>query len=234
MSTLTGFTLTGFILFIIWFVVFVGFCVLAFKIDRVIESKKYGLDEEKRNYLYSDIQRKMFGILSGTITVILFVVGLFHPLLITYPAMFGTVPATRLDDGTIRELPFGAIDLIYGFNKVSRLAPELQCNSNYYFYINGTIRFELSGPPWPWAVHLKRVDGYKSYAKYWKDDDVCTEVRTVFLEEVRRQFSGSDVSLTWSSREAYDKKEEEIREHLSEALRNKFLPDGIKFQKVNF
>lgn len=226
-------TLTGFILFIIWFVVFVGFCVLAFKIDRVIESKKYGLDEEKRNYLYSDIQRKMFGILSGTITVILFVVGLFHPLLITYPAMFGTVPATRTSDGTYLYFPYGAIYPIH--KNVIRMDSNevMTCNARPDVFINGgTLQIELHSP-WPWNVSFRR-DGYRSYAKYWQTSDFCAAVNPVLLEEVRRQFSGSDVSLTWSSREAYDKKEEEIREHLSEALRNKFLPDGIKFQKVNF
>jgi hypothetical protein len=227
-------TLIEFTLIVIWFVIFVCFCIIAYRVGAKIESKGMAVNQAGSGYLYPPVVQSGIKGLATVISSILVLVGLFHPLVVTYPAIFGTMPATRMTDGTIKELPYGVFDPVYGLRKVIRMKPDeaITCSTRPPVYINsGALQLALLSP-WPWDALFKRSSGYETYKRYWTSDDLCRAVNTVILGEVQRQFSGSDIGLTWSDREASDKKGEEIRAHLSEALRAKFSAEGIELQKV--
>lgn len=192
-------------LFAIELVVFVGSCIGAAILYTVLKSKL----ERLGICLFKGVLGKILGSLIVVIVFSLIFAGAIHPWFITYPAMFGTMPATREADGTIRELPFGTISSITRINEVVRMREGqiITCNARPAIYFNGgTLPVQLISP-WPWSVSFKRVDGYISYAKYWKTDELCAEAMTIVLREVQRQFASSDASLTESDAATYYKKE---------------------------
>lgn len=209
-------------LFFVWLMVIIAVFILLYNICTAIEEKARGLVSQ----LPEGRVRDFLAWTAGGAMACLIIVILFHPLFVTYPKLFMSEAAEVQSDGTLRHLPFGAVDAMVD-GPIVRLTPMVGCHVTTYVFTQDGLTLQTV-LPWPLYFEFRIRDYDTFYRSFGSREKFCTKVDSVISEEVKSRIQ-SGITLKQPYTDSFAA-QETLTKAIETSLREKLPLSSIELK----